>query len=350
MLHRAITTRCDRGLVPPRFNHRRPFSVSIRSSSDGRIQTRNSSKHDDNQELARVPLADTLLTEELAQDIKKDLSNITSIQEAEQKLTSRLRGVHLTMDNFNWLFSNLYQPEAENPEAFYNLIAVFNLAKKAKVPLDESAYWFAMHAYNSIDEPPETEKLFKEMQTNGILPESPTYFALIDSYAQQDRVSDMLNSFEEAKAKGITPDRAIFNTILYTLARIGQSEEMMRRFQEMKSTIGCDDFTYYFVIDGLKDQGQQEEALAIWNDLKNEERPDLPGMVKNGVPLECLVLEVMSQLDRKEDMKDLFRSMISQDIEPDEEAYKAMEKVFDKNTEKKDYDRLISEMRQKGYK
>jgi pentatricopeptide repeat protein len=219
------------------------------------------------------------------------------------------KGVQANQSTYIALFSALAQGK-QAVEASVILIEM----KKGVTP-NVTAYNSAIHVYVRSENLTEAEKLFREMEDQGVKPNVVTYNTLMKGYKHQwkkalELYEDMKKQqvqangytysalfsalaqgkqrekafviFQDIKKEGITPDVNVYNSMIDLCVRSENLTEAEKLFREMEDQgVKPDVVTYTTLMKGYKHNW--EKALKLYEDMKKQ------GVQANGYTYNTLV-------------------------------------------------------------
>eukprot|EP01119_Soliformovum_irregulare_P025807 TRINITY_DN9649_c0_g1_i1.p1 TRINITY_DN9649_c0_g1~~TRINITY_DN9649_c0_g1_i1.p1 ORF type:complete len:443 (+),score=136.52 TRINITY_DN9649_c0_g1_i1:167-1495(+) len=280
---------------------------------------------------------ETLSKEKVAKLVAA-LEKVGTQAEADRTVSRHLRGVFMSTDGFHYLFECLLEGDSDNIGPWLGVISGFERMKQLSIPMEEPSYWFVMTAYNTLGKYEEVLKLFEEMKQRGIEPEA-VYAVVIEAYAALEKHEEMREAYTKGREVGYEPHVVTLNTMIDAYARSGNLKEMMAMWKETKNVVGVDELSYYLVIDALRQKKHYPDCMALWDELKRN-TTDPIGV---NTPIGSVMIDVLQKVERRNDAKDLFDSMLKSGVEISPEAFHIMANMYDKKTESAELDRIVQE-------
>lgn len=111
----------------------------------------------------------------------------------------------------------------------------------------------------------ETEKLFKAMEQDGLLPDSFTYFSLIRAYTHNCKYSEAEEIINSMKEKGIPTSCAHYDLLLSALAKVGMIRKAEKVYDKLQTDgLNPDVTCNRTLMRGYLDYGYVKEGIEFF--------------------------------------------------------------------------------------
>ncbi|KAG0488143.1 hypothetical protein HPP92_006954 [Vanilla planifolia] len=201
---------------------------------------------------------------------------------------------------------------------------IFRRVKGKVIPIAET-YNILFFGWCRVHEPKKAMNVLEEMLDRGLVPESFTYNAAIDSFCSAGMIAEARELFEFMRTKGSTissPTAKTYSVMIVALAKFDMMDECFKLLSDMRGC-GClpDVSTYKDLIEGMCLAGKIDAAYKI-----------LEEMAEKGYPPDILTyncfLKVLCNLKKNEEALLLCEKMIEAGCEPSVHTYNMLITMF----------------------
>ncbi|KAI5817533.1 hypothetical protein BZA77DRAFT_309814 [Pyronema omphalodes] len=147
---------------------------------------------------------------------------------------------------------------------------LLEMAKKAEVLDNVMIYDGLMMAHNYAGNSEVVERMFADLQEQGLQPTVYTYGHLLKAYSKTKNVAAAAQAFQQMQAAGIEPNLIVYTSLIQTCINRQEFETAWQIFDlmKLKSTATAPDVaTYSLMIHACAVKGEAERALDLFTDM-----------------------------------------------------------------------------------
>ncbi|CAI2183499.1 17412_t:CDS:1, partial [Funneliformis geosporum] len=141
-----------------------------------------------------------------------------------------------------------------------------------EVKLNSITYGAFIMGFLSHDKYNEAEFIFNDMIKRGQKPTQVIYNEMLDGFSRRRNVRKIHEIWQQMLDDKIKPDEFAYCAMMETYFRTGESLKAIEMFQQMSldPKIKLNEIIYNRVIDGLLSNNRVDEAIIIYNQMKNQ--------------------------------------------------------------------------------
>ncbi|CAG8494903.1 12105_t:CDS:2 [Funneliformis caledonium] len=174
-----------------------------------------------------------------------------------------------------------------------------------EVKLNSITYGAFIMGFLSHDKYTEAEFIYNDMIKRGQKPTQVIYNGMLDGFSRRRNVKKIYEIWQQMLDDKIKPDEIAYCAMMETYFKTGESRKAIEIFQQMSldPKIKLNEIIYNRVIDGLLSNNRVDEAIMVYNQMKNQK------ITPNIVTYNTLINKL---LDKK---KEQFAMKVLQDMQ-----------------------------------
>ncbi|KAF6139178.1 hypothetical protein GIB67_023231 [Kingdonia uniflora] len=220
---------------------------------------------------------------------------------------------------------------------------VLEASRGAGISIDTFGYNAVIRGFCSEMRPQEAENVLLDMAKHGVAKDAYSYKSLIDVYCGTGNIARASSVYNEMLSGGIKTNCVVVSMFLQCLYKMDRNNEVVDHFQRLKNTLFLDEVVYNIVITAFCKLDKVEEAMALFNEMKEN------NMVPDHIHYTSLINGYCLQ-GKLEDAKSLFMEMKKKGLLLDIVTYNILAGGFSRKGFPLDAYNLLDYMEAQGLK
>nr|GEX13229.1 hypothetical protein [Tanacetum cinerariifolium] len=163
-------------------------------------------------------------------------------------------------------------------------IELLNVMNERGIKRNEVTYNILIKWYCKECDLDKASETVKRMEASGFFPDSVTYNTLINGYCKTGDLREALKTMNEMSGRGLKINNYTVNTILCALCFEKKFDEAYELLQDTRNRgYIIDEICYETLMVGYLDNGSNEKAKKLWDELKEKEKDKekeiVPGII-----------------------------------------------------------------------